>query len=317
MKIALISDYSIPYTTAHYFKSVLVKKKIQHKFFYPYDQRNIPSDYNIYFYIDFGGHYLIYPNENVLKILYIIDTHTNFELARFLIRFADVVFCAQKNSLPKIKKINGNVYWLPLGCDPEIHSVSKNPKNRKKKFDIGFVGGVGYGKRKDYLNRIKELYPNSYISTAPKEKIGKIYSRSKIVLNVSINNDINMRFFEALASGSLLITDYIQDNGFEEILNGFNNQSLVFYKSFDDLKEKIDYYLTHKKEREKIASYGKENSKKNTYIDRWNSIEESLNNLTVIKRSKLFYWLYFAYFEVYFFLFKVKLKISLLMRKLL
>jgi hypothetical protein len=41
--------------------------------------------------------------------------------------------------------------------------------------------------------------------------MGSIYGKSKIVFNASIREDLNMRFFEALASGALLVTDRIPE----------------------------------------------------------------------------------------------------------
>ena len=46
--------------------------------------------------------------------------------------------------------------------------------------------------------------------------MGRIYSESKIVLNASINGDLNMRVFEALTSGALLVTDRIE-NGLDTL----------------------------------------------------------------------------------------------------
>ena len=64
-----------------------------------------------------------------------------------------------------------------------------------------------------------------------------------------------MRVFEATASGTLLITNRIKNNGFEELFE--NNKHLVVYDgSYKDLKEKIDYYLKNNEEREKISQEG-------------------------------------------------------------
>lgn len=54
-----------------------------------------------------------------------------------------------------------------------------------------------------------------------------------------------------------------------------DGKHLVFYKfgDFDDLKSKIDYYLEHDDEREKIRLAGHEHVKANhTYRQRWEAI---------------------------------------------
>ena len=47
--------------------------------------------------------------------------------------------------------------------------------------------------------------------------MARIYSASRIVFNRSIKDDVNMRVFEALASGSLLLTNDLAANGQAEL----------------------------------------------------------------------------------------------------
>ena len=55
---------------------------------------------------------------------------------------------------------------------------------------------------------------------------------------------------------------------------------MVFYKhgSFEDLKNKIDYYLANNDERETIRFNGHERTKnEHTYVHRWATILKELN----------------------------------------
>ena len=56
-----------------------------------------------------------------------------------------------------------------------------------------------------------------------------------------------MRVFEALCSGSLLITDHAKGSGIEEMF--CDKKHLVFYKD-QSIEEQISYYLKNKKERD-------------------------------------------------------------------
>ena len=287
-KIAIIANYSLEYTTANYFRDVFREHNIDFKMFCPSEQRMVPKEYNIYFYVDDGSHYVIYPNNNVLKILYLIDTHMGFDWDRYLIRFADVVFCAQKNAVISIQEINPNVYWLPLGCDPKVHYKA----GCKKKYDVGFVGGVADQKRAVILEEIKKRYPNSYIGKAGKNQIGEIYSSSKIVINTAINNDINMRFFEALCSGALLLTDQISNNGLEDLFAETKKPFCMLYKDVRDLCDKIAYYLEHAQEREEIATRGRAFAQKHTYFERWNTVCNYIKGVPRSRNSLISYYPY-------------------------
>ena len=76
-----------------------------------------------------------------------------------------------------------------------------------------------------------------------------------MVFNRSIKNDINMRVFEALASGSLLLTNDLGENGQGELFR--DGAHLAAYREADDLLDKIEFYLRREKLRERIAAAGR------------------------------------------------------------
>jgi hypothetical protein len=63
--------------------------------------------------------------------------------------------------------------------------------------------------------------------------MGKIYASAKLVFNRSVNNDVNMRFFEAAGAGAVLVTNPIIDNGIEAIFD--ESRHYVFYRDEDSL----------------------------------------------------------------------------------
>jgi spore maturation protein CgeB len=81
-----------------------------------------------------------------------------------------------------------------------------------------------------------------------------------------VKDDVNMRVFEALGCGSLLVTNRIgpgQDLLFK------NGEHLIEYENQKDLIEVVGYYLAHGEERERIAAQGRAQAlKKHTYAHR-------------------------------------------------
>lgn len=89
------------------------------------------------------------------------------------------------------------------------------------------------------------------------EDMFKVFGRSKVVLNAHSNitgeHKGNMRVFEALGSGSFLLTDYGKYP--ENLIDG---KDFVSYKNKNDLLDKIKYYLINDSERLEIANNGYE-----------------------------------------------------------
>lgn len=82
-----------------------------------------------------------------------------------------------------------------------------------------------------------------------------IFNQSKINLNItakSIRTGLPLRIFDVLGCGGFLITNYQA-----ELPQYFDiGTELVAYDSFEDLKEKCNYYLSHEDERKQIALNG-------------------------------------------------------------
>lgn len=93
-----------------------------------------------------------------------------------------------------------------------------------------------------------------------------VFRQSKINLNIttrSITTGLPQRIWDVMACRGFLITNYQPeiDLYFKDGIH------LVTYKSYDELIEKINYYLSHENEREKIAQSGYEEVKRNGSIN--------------------------------------------------
>lgn len=104
-----------------------------------------------------------------------------------------------------------------------------------------------------------------------------VYKSAKINLNItlrSITSGIPLRAFEIMGSGGFLLTNYQAD--FDDCY--IAGEDYVFYESSEDMMNKIDYYLSHEKEREEIAQNGFEKTlRKHTFSNRINSILNKLS----------------------------------------
>lgn len=196
---------------------------------------------------------------------YAIDSHVAFDqhVKDAHVQDYDFVFVAQKDDIPKYREVGcEKVYWLPLACDPDINKRYKLPM----KHDLCFVGKVPpKTEREQIIRKIKKEF-NIFVGHKYLHDMARVFSQSRIVLNKSHAGDLNMRVFETMSCGRLLLTDRIA-NGLEELFT--DKRHLVIYDDLNDLAEKIRYYLRNAAEREKIAAQGqKEVQRKHTYSHR-------------------------------------------------
>ena len=93
-----------------------------------------------------------------------------------------------------------------------------------------------------------------------------VFHNSKINLNISlrsIKTGIPLRCMDIMASGGFLLTNYQED-----LLRHFTpDEDFVYYEDQNDLLAKIDYYLSHDKERNEIAENGHRKVKENYSFD--------------------------------------------------
>jgi spore maturation protein CgeB len=113
------------------------------------------------------------------------------------------------------------------------------------------------------FDQIAVAIPSSIIGPPlSDEELIKMYSRSKISLGFSVVDtqetalepikQVRLRDFEAPMSGAFYMTEYM-----EELEQFFDiGSEMVCYSSKEDLIEKIQYYLRHETEREKIRLAG-------------------------------------------------------------
>lgn len=237
--------------------------------------------FDYHFWVDWGEDGLPWkkwsiPQDGGKSIYVASDTHLGREYRMSKAKEFDFAFFNQKDAADEFGGL-----WLPHAAEPQAY-----PKIEiLKKFDVCFIGHVQDTinhnglTRTDALDRLFKEFPNFYYGSRhpvfPEvnlfEDAARKFSQSKIVFNISIKDDINMRVFETLSTGSFLLTNWLPTLG--EIFE--DGKHLVTYKTLDEMVEKAKYYLDHDEEREKIAAAGHaEFMSKHTYKHRVETILE-------------------------------------------
>lgn len=215
-----------------------------------------PADHpDLYLWIEsVGGHYP--RNLQALscpKACYLIDSHLNLSWHLEWARQFDHVFIAQREYLDSFRELGINVHWLPLACDPEIHTSL----DLLKKHDVAFVGSLtSNNPRRTELLRMLSEQVNLHAERCFLADMAKVFSSSKIVFNCAVNNDLNMRVFEAMSTGSLLLTDLAWNSGQDILFR--DGEDYAVYRHDDLLPDTVGFYLDNEDLRERIGARGRQ-----------------------------------------------------------
>jgi GT2 family glycosyltransferase/2-polyprenyl-3-methyl-5-hydroxy-6-metoxy-1,4-benzoquinol methylase len=279
-KVAIIYDDQVrPDTTGGYCKRAL-RTLVEVEHFLPSEIHRVPrKGFDLYLNIDDSFEYRL-PTDLRPCAWWAIDTHINCEWYFVKSQDFDFVFTAQRDGSHRLRKAGiSSASWLPLACDPEIH----RPYQMDKTFDFCFIGHLFAGPRTDLVQLLQQRFPSHFVGERYFEEMAKTYSASRVIFNRSIRNDINMRVFEALACGSLLMTNDLSENGQADLFR--DGVHLATYQDAEELVDKISFYLNHEGKRERIAAAGRAQVlAKNTYRHRmeWllRKVESGLSRTT-------------------------------------
>lgn len=252
------------------------------------DTRKQFGKFDLHFWVDWGEDGLPwqewYPPKDGGKTIYVAsDTHLDGGYRLKKAERFDHAFFNQQAGLDDFVKREFqqrptadwpiSAQWLPHAAEPLAYPRIEI----LKKYDLCFIGHVNGENRIEALDRMFREFPNFYYGARHPafpgknlfEDAAKRFSESRIVFNISVRDDINMRAFETLSTGSFLLTNALPTLGelFED------GKHLVTYTDLDDAVEKARYYLQHDDEREAIARAGHdEQRRKHTYDERVKTI---------------------------------------------
>jgi GT2 family glycosyltransferase/2-polyprenyl-3-methyl-5-hydroxy-6-metoxy-1,4-benzoquinol methylase/tetratricopeptide (TPR) repeat protein len=252
-RIAIVFDNNArPETTGIYCLRAL-KEFVEIEHFLPSELSEIPrNDFDLFLNIDDGLSYSwrvdLHPSA-----WWVLDTHLDFDRRCQRANGFDHVFAAQRDGWLRLRDAGVNAEaWLPLACDPVVHQKQIVPIQ----WDVSFVGNIFPGPRDDLIRLISRTFPRNFIGQAYFEEMSRIYSASRIAFNRSLSNDINMRVFEAMASGSLLVTNDLGDNGQSDLFR--DGQHLATYQDAEEFLDKTRFYLANENIRLQVAEQGRQ-----------------------------------------------------------
>ncbi len=153
-------------------------------------------------------------------------------------------------------------YWPSYALYPERSFLISPPLERI--WDVAYVGSLNlalHPKREGYLKRLLQL-ADRYQIRVDTHLYGSEYNRllnqSRLVFNYSIRGEMNLRAFEAAASGAVVL---MEETNLEvrNYLPADPNigqtaaQACILYNEAN-FEQQIIYYLEHETERQKIAN---------------------------------------------------------------
>jgi hypothetical protein len=124
-------------------------------------------------------------------------------------------------------------FVLPFGVCREFFDGPELPRD----FELGWVGqtaGPAYLRRSEWLPKLSASFRmNEWDRQYSLQQVADVYRRSRVVVNIARDDypqDANLRVFEVLASGALLITSLpseLSELGFQEGVHfiGYRNEN--------------------------------------------------------------------------------------------
>ena len=144
--------------------------------------------------------------------------------------------------------------WFPLAADTRIYQ----PVTQPRLFDISFIGNrspTNRIKRENLLRRLSSRFRVQIFDGNPPvsaEQAALIHSRSRLALNENLFPSVNLRLFEAMASGAAVLTEEVD----ADLNLLFHDRKHVIIYNPDNLLKQVEYYLSHEAAREAVARAG-------------------------------------------------------------
>ena len=215
---------------------------------------------------------------------WLVDTHLGYGSRLEWAKHFDTVFLAQLPDVEKMK-LDGieNVHWLPLACSPyldpcyaELQAHAGDKMDLSRAYDCAFVGFLNRGVEGDrdshdrvaFLDYMFKAFPESWLAfNLFFTDAAARYIKARVGLNISIKQDLNMRFFESMSYGVCQLAN--RDMIGREELGFVEGEHFLGYSSPEEAESQVKWALQNPEQREKIAEAGHALVRsKHTYEDR-------------------------------------------------
>jgi hypothetical protein len=206
---------------------------------------------------------------------WIADSHLGYDYRLKRSREFDHVFASHKPSIEKLVADGiprEKIHYMPWAAEPTCY----RPFPIMEKYDWCFIGFMNNPFRIELVDRFVKEWPlgtNGYLGWRypqfPQKNVledaAKVYCQSRVVLNEAVQDDLNMRVFEALSCRRLLLTEDIP-----AVRDHFkDNEHLILFKTVEEAVAKAKFILKDDGFRNYVAEKGHEEFlSKHTYRHR-------------------------------------------------
>lgn len=143
-----------------------------------------------------------------------------------------------------------NAKCVTYAVDEEIYPEI----NREQEYDLGFIGNMLEGDgRRELFEKLKSKYTCFISHSIDPRGIAVEYAKCKLIINPQRFEEINIRFFEALASGVQIVSYSPALHLFAE-----DGKDYVSYRSVEELYGIIDTLLEDSNRRKEIKKRARE-----------------------------------------------------------
>lgn len=224
------------------------------------------NDPDIIIYVPFEGMEItddtwLFAGDDTITVLWLFNDSWRFGLlGQELCWMFDWVVADSPDAVEHYASISydGNVISMPRAVRTKWFAGPELARG----IDVAFIG-QSYGSRPDVLKALADTFTDlnlkfrmpdddrltwpDYVNVLKRAKIGLSFSQP----SQGDRAQIKMRDFEVTAAGAMLLTDNVNIGA---VLEG-GDEAIVF-SGFDDLVKKIDYFLQHPDDRERVAQAG-------------------------------------------------------------
>lgn len=190
---------------------------------------------------------------------WVSDTHLGYDYRLKRAKQFDYVFTCQKRAREDFIRDGipaEKVFWLPHAVDEECY----RPEAIVERWDWAFIGYLNCPARVDLLDALLKPFPNAYIGWRMSEFRGfnvlddacHKLNQARVIPNMTIGDDISMRYFEALASRRCFLTNDIPTA--HELFT--DRKHLFYFKDIDDAVARMGELLRNDEFRKSVALEG-------------------------------------------------------------
>lgn len=200
------------------------------------------------------------------KVLLLADTH---HMVRPIVsmlqyvsteRFDRIIFLYTRHHIDVFRSAGvNNIHWLPSLTLPYSDATLRAVRQEHREpclAHVGYLGALHY-RRLRLAGCVAAAKLPLVLREVPQREALRLYGSSLIVLNVSANSDLNLRVFETMAAGSMLLMDRLAaESGVAQLWR--EGGELVTYDSPDDMVDKARHYLAHPEQAREIGRAGEQ-----------------------------------------------------------